>query len=150
MQVVSYDGATYQSLRDTAQKPGGSDWICLAVADKDGITPRVRGTFSANIRNSISLRAVAARSSRVATILVPVPVTAGNSLRLPGKKGDRGSPGPRGETGPKGEQGPPGPIIASWEVDHEHYRARATMSDGTDGPTLDLRGMFERYHTEAR
>ena len=27
--------------------PGGSDWICLAVAGRDAITPRVRGTFSA-------------------------------------------------------------------------------------------------------
>jgi hypothetical protein len=46
-QVISYDGATYQALRDTAQKPGGSDWICLAVAGRDAIsTPQMRGTHN--------------------------------------------------------------------------------------------------------
>ena len=69
---------------------------------------------------------------------------------MPGKKGDKGPPGPRGEKGPKGEQGPSGPIVAAWEIDHVNYRARAIMSDGSDGGTLDLRGMFERFHSEAR
>jgi hypothetical protein len=45
---------------------------------------------------------------------------------------------------------PPGPIIATWEIDHENYRARAIMSDGSDGGTLDLRSLFEQFHTEAR
>ena len=69
---------------------------------------------------------------------------------MPGKKGDKGPPGPRGEKGPKGEQGPSGPIIAAWEIDQTNYRVRAVMSDGSDGGTLDLRGMFERFHSEAR
>jgi hypothetical protein len=49
-QVVSHDGASYQALRDTAQMPGGSDWICVARAGRDGrdgLTPNVRGTFNA-------------------------------------------------------------------------------------------------------
>ena len=69
---------------------------------------------------------------------------------MPGKKGDKGPPGPRGEKGAKGEQGPSGPIIAAWEVDHVNYRVRAIMSDGSDGGTLDLRGMFEQFHNETR
>ena len=52
--------------------------------------------------------------------------------------------------GPKGVQGPPGPIIAAWEIDYVNYRARAIMSDGSVGGTLDLRGMFEHFHREAR
>jgi hypothetical protein len=30
-----------------------------------------------------------------------------------------------------------------------NYRARAIMSDGSDGGTLDLHGMFEHFHNEA-
>ena len=44
-EVVCYDGALYQALKDTAHVPGGSDWICLAVAGRDAITPQVRGTY---------------------------------------------------------------------------------------------------------
>ena len=44
-EVVCYDGSLYQALKDTAQVPGGSDWICLAVAGRDAITPQVRGTY---------------------------------------------------------------------------------------------------------
>jgi hypothetical protein len=55
-----------------------------------------------------------------------------------------------GEKGAKGDKGPPGPIIAVWEIDQTNYRARAVMSDGSDGGTLDLRGMFEQFHSETR
>ena len=44
-EFVCYDGSLYQALKDTAQVPGGSDWICLAVAGRDAITPQVRGTY---------------------------------------------------------------------------------------------------------
>jgi hypothetical protein len=37
-EVVRYDGSLYQALKDTAQVPGGSDWICLAVAGRDAIS----------------------------------------------------------------------------------------------------------------
>ena len=45
-EVVSYDGASYQALRDTAQTPGGSDWVCVAARGIDGCdgrTPNARG-----------------------------------------------------------------------------------------------------------
>src|SRR5262249_32785084 len=49
-EVVSYDGSLYQARRDTAQMPGGVDWICVARAGRDGcdgLTPNVCGTFDA-------------------------------------------------------------------------------------------------------
>jgi hypothetical protein len=44
-EVVCYNGSVFQALKDTAQVPGGSDWICLALAGRDGVTPDVRGTY---------------------------------------------------------------------------------------------------------
>jgi hypothetical protein len=151
-QVVSFDGATYQALRDTAQKPGGSDWICLAVAGRDAKSPRVRGTFSADAHYQELDIVALGGGSFIARKDDPGPCPGDGwqSLTMPGKKGDKGPPGPRGEKGPKGEQGPPGPIIAAWEIDHVNYRARGIMSDGTVGGTLDLRGMFEQFHSETR
>jgi len=153
-QVVSYDGATYQALRDTAQKPGGSDWICLAVAGRDAKSPCVRGTFNADAEYR-ELDIVALNGgSFIARRDDPgiCPGQGWQSLTLPGRKGERGAQGPRGERGepgPRGEPGEKGAIIAAWELDEVNYTARAIMSDGSDGGTLDLRGFFARYHTES-
>jgi len=57
-------------------------------------------------------------------------------------------PGPRGEKGSKGERGEPGPLFASWHVDRANYRAIPFLDDGTPGPELNLRGLFETYHEE--
>src|SRR5262245_45776130 len=44
--VVCYDGSLYQALKDTAQVPGGSDWICLAAAGRDACTLKGCGTYN--------------------------------------------------------------------------------------------------------
>jgi hypothetical protein len=51
----------------------------------------------------------------------------------------------RGERGVKGE---PGPSIVSWQIDRERYRASPLMSNGTVGPMLELRGLFEQFLSE--
>jgi hypothetical protein len=151
-QVVSCDGATYQALRDTGQRPGGSDWICLAVRGRDAKSPRVRGTFSADAHyQELDIVAHGGGSFIARTDDPgPCPGDGWQSLTMPGKRGNKGPPGPRGEKGAKGDEGPPGPIIATWELDVVNYRVRAIMSDGSDGGTLDLRAMFEQFHSEAR
>ena len=151
-QVVCYDGSLYQALKDTAQVPGGSDWICLAVAGRDAITPQVRGTY----KNDEQYKKLDVCAFNGASFIArhddpgECPGRGWQLLASRGKTGDKGLPGPRGEKGPQGEQGPPGPIVTAWEIDHANYRARAIMSDGSDGGTLDLRSLFEQFHTEAR
>ena len=132
--------------------PGGSDWIWLAVAGRDGITPKVRGTCNNGEQYKKLDVCALSGGSFIARHDDPgeCPGPGRQLLASRGKTGDKGLPGPRGEEGPKGEQGPPGPIIAAWEIDHVNYRACAIMSDGSDGGTLDLRGMFEQFHAEAR
>jgi hypothetical protein len=37
-----------------------------------------------------------------------------------------------------------------WQIDQPNYRAIPLMSDGTEGPPLPLRGLFEQFHRETR
>jgi hypothetical protein len=46
-EFVAHEGSLYQARRDTAQSPGGSDWVCVARAGHDGLTPKFRGAFDA-------------------------------------------------------------------------------------------------------
>jgi hypothetical protein len=45
-EMVSHKGSLYQARRDTAQPPGGSDWICVARHGRDAVTPVVREPLS--------------------------------------------------------------------------------------------------------
>jgi len=75
------------------------------------------------------------------------------SLTMPGKRGDRGIAGPqgdRGPAGPKGERGEPAPTIIGWHIDREAYALRALLSDRSETPVLDLRGLFEQFISETR
>jgi hypothetical protein len=37
----------------------------------------------------------------------------------------------------------------SWTIDRTHYRAVPTLSNGTQGPVLELRPLFEQFALEA-
>jgi hypothetical protein len=68
---------------------------------------------------------------------------------------ERGAPrphgtGPIGRTGEKGDKGDSGPVILDWEIDRASYQAVPIMSDGTLGPPLALRALFEQFHQESR
>jgi hypothetical protein len=69
-----------------------------------------------------------------------------------GRDGARGIPGRDGLRGEVGPQGPPGPRgeaaakITAWTIDSDDFAATPVMSDGHDGATLYLRGMFESYN----
>jgi len=51
---------------------------------------------------------------------------------------------------PEGDAGASGATIVGWKIDHERYVATPVMSDGRDGPPLELRGLFEQFFLEAR
>jgi hypothetical protein len=61
-----------------------------------------------------------------------------------GKTGQKGESGQRGPVGPAGSAAA---VIAEWTV--RDFRAVPVMSDGSVGPPLDLRALFEQYHAEA-
>jgi hypothetical protein len=59
-------------------------------------------------------------------------------------RGQRGERGPRGEKGDKGDAAKP-VYIVSWQLGREKYRLSPHYSNGTVGPILELRGLFEQF-----
>jgi len=72
----------------------------------------------------------------------------GDGWAMASEAGRRGKPGEKGERGERGPAGERGASIAGWTV--REFRAVPIMSDGSVGPALELRELFEQYHAEAR
>jgi Collagen triple helix repeat (20 copies) len=148
-ELVTHRGSTWFARRDTASMPPGEDWLLVAAAGADAPVGEVSGLhdpariyrkFDLVVRDGAEWRAKHDNPG-------PLP---GAGWALSAEQGKRGKPGEKGERGEKGECGPPGksaPTIVDWAI--EEYRAAPIMSDGSTGPVLDLRGLFERYHGEA-
>jgi hypothetical protein len=68
----------------------------------------------------------------------------GDGWALSGQVGGRGKAGERGERGPAG---PAAPRHVDWAI--QEYRAAPIWSDGSTGPVLDLRSLFELFHGES-
>jgi hypothetical protein len=67
-----------------------------------------------------------------------------------GKRGAAGEKGERGLPGPRGDPGLSGPTIRDWKIDRARYLATPIMSDGSEGPPLELHGLFEQFLLETR
>jgi hypothetical protein len=67
-----------------------------------------------------------------------------------GKPGPKGEPGEAGQRGERGERGLPAATIISWKIDRERYSITPIMSDNSEVEPLQLRGLFEQFHGEAR
>jgi hypothetical protein len=153
-EVVSYDGSLYQARKDTAQSPGGSDWVCVARAGRDGcdgLTPNVCGTFDA-YKTYARLDVVECDGASYIARCDDPGICPGDGWQLlsrPGRRGPVGETGPCGRKGERGARGEAAPTIINWTIDRVHYRAIPTMSDGKPGAPLDLRPLFEAYHEEA-
>jgi hypothetical protein len=75
----------------------------------------------------------------------------GDDWQLLASRGSRGHQGPSGERGLmglRGERGQAAPTIRDWQIDRERYVATPLMSDGTQGPALELRALFEQFFLE--
>jgi hypothetical protein len=74
-----------------------------------------------------------------------MPSHAGRQLIVSaGKQGRPGPPGAKGESGP----GAPAPTILAWKVDRESYTVTPIMSDASEVPAIEMRGLFEQFHDE--
>ena len=146
--VVAYDGGTFQAKRDTGQPPPHADWICLATAGRDGNSITVRGTFNVTAEYR-RLDVVALNGgSFVALKDAPGPCP-GSGWQLLASQGKRGVAGERGERGQQGNPGLTGATIRDWKIDRTRYVATPVMSDGREGPPLELRELFQQFLTEA-
>ena len=147
--IVAFAGGTWQAQRDTGKAPGTKDWVALAVAGRDGRTPRVRGTYSADVAYQALDLVMRESSSFIATRDDPGPCP-GNGWQMIACGGKRGAAGEKGERGPRGDAGASGATILGWKIARELYLATPVMSDGRDGPPLELRGLFEQFFSEVR
>jgi hypothetical protein len=155
-EVVVHEGSAFQAQRDTARCPSHDrDWICIAAAGREGVdghSPTLRGTFNSN-KTYKRLDIVAFnKGSFIARHDEPGPCP-GDGWQLiaaEGARGEKGLPGPRGAQGAKGEKGDPGPHIVNWRIDRPSYQAIPVMSDGSEGPPLELRGLFVQFDNETR
>jgi hypothetical protein len=149
--IVTHHGSTYQARCDTAREPPHEDWVCVAHAGVDGKDGRdgrslnVRGTFKAG-ESYRALDIVALNGgSFIARRDNPGPCP-GAGWQLIASQGKRGE---KGERGSQGISGVP-VVIEKWRLDRDSYTAVPIMSDGREGPPLELRSLFEQFHTEAR
>src|SRR5262245_3005345 len=104
-----------------------------------------RSTRPQSIVVSTSLLSTAAVSSLARMRRVPARVLAGSCWRAKASAGSlaRG----RGERGPAGLCGV---TIRDWKIDRARYAATPIMTDGREGPPLELRGLFEQFLHETR
>ncbi|MHC2292872.1 hypothetical protein [Bradyrhizobium barranii] len=145
-ELITYEGSTFQALRDTGKAPSEeSDWICVAAGGLDGRSPRVKGTYSPGERYS-QLDIVALNGAAfIARRNNPggCPGDDWQAIALQGKRG------PQGAKGERGERGPASATIRSWKIEPAEYLATPILSDGSEGPPLELRWLFEQFHYEA-
>jgi hypothetical protein len=149
--IVAYDGGTYQAMRDTGQPPSHAHWLCLATAGRDGKTITVRGTFNGTA-DYHRLDVVALNGGSFVALKDapgPCPGSGWQLLASQGKRGVAGARGDRGERGPKGDPGLSGVTIRDWKIDRARYVATPIMTDGSEGPPLELRGLFEQFLADA-
>jgi hypothetical protein len=154
-EVVAYDGSTFQTVKDTAQAPGGDDWVLIARGGRDAITPQVLGTYDEDAEyHRLDIIALNG-SSFIAKRDDPGPCPGEGwqllaSAGRTGGRGEKGEQGLRGIAGERGAKGDPGASITGWSIDHANYLAIPLTSDGKQGPALELRGFFKQFCIEAR
>jgi hypothetical protein len=153
-EVVTDGGATYQALHDTGEPPDNeAHWICLAASGRDAKSFRHRGTFKADAEYASHDIVALNGGSFLALHDKPgaCPGPGWQLLAAPGKRGVAGEKGPQGDRGPAGVAGPPGKqaaTIVCWDIDRAAYTVTPVMSDGTSGPPMNLRGLFEQFQDE--
>jgi hypothetical protein len=151
-EVLSFHGSLWQACKDTAQTPGDSDWICVARAGRDGLTPNFCGLYDA-YRKYQQFDVVEFDGSSFIAVrdLDPGTIPGEDGWQLlcrPGSRGPSGEVGPRGRKGERGARGEDAPTITLWTIDRKRYRAIPTLSNGKMGAPLELRPLFEQYQLE--
>jgi len=152
--VVTYEGGTFQAKCDTAVHPLSlglvhDDWTCLAIAGRNGASLKVVGTHDPQ-KKYLALEVVAKDGGTFVARKDDPGDCPGEHWQLMSRQGARGIAGPKGDRGPEGKQGLQGPAgasaptIKSWKVDRRHYLAIPIMSDGSEGPALELRALFDQ------
>ena len=148
--AVTHAGALWQATKDTGQAPPHADWICLAAAGADGITPTVRSTYDAAVKYARLDIVALDGTTFIARKDDPgkCPGDGWQLMSVRGKPGIKGLPGERGQRGEKGDPGAAAPTILAWKIDRVNYLVTPIMSDASEVPAIEMRALFEQFHDE--
>jgi hypothetical protein len=150
----SLPGLTRQSIFFVKRSCEGMDPrvkpACLAAPCRDGKSIRHHGTYKEDSEYEANDAAALNGGSFVALRdhPGPCPSPGWQLLAASGKRGVAGERGPQGDRGPTGAAGKPGKdaiTIVCWTLDRAGFCAIPTLSDGTNGPPLNLRELFEQF-----
>src|SRR5262249_45973284 len=124
-----------------------NDWVCLATPG-NGFT--IRGTYGGDkeYRHLDVIMMNGASFVALKDAPGPCPGDDWHLLAMRGSRGHQGPSGERGLMGLRGERGQAAPNIRDWQIDRERYVATPIMSDGSTGPPLELRALFEQFLLE--
>jgi hypothetical protein len=148
--VVTYDRGSYQALRDSGESPDNeTHWQCLAAPGRDAKSFRHRGTFEEDAEY-MAYDVVALNGGSFLALHDKPGRCPGDGWRLLAAQGKRGVAGERGPQGPAGPPGKDAVKLVSWTLDRATYTATPVLSDGSWGPPLDLRALFEQFWDEVR
>jgi hypothetical protein len=147
--IVVFAGGCYQAAKDTARAPGAQDWVCLARSG-DSLTPRGAYDGRADYRCLDVIMVDGSSFVALKDHPGPCPGTDWQLLASRGSRGDRGLKGERGLPGPKGDAGASGATIRDWKLERERYVATPIMNDGSDGPPLELLGLFQQFFADVQ
>lgn len=138
--VRTFDGSTYQALRDTAKAPPNEDWHCIAAAGRDGSDGRsflICGTYDPDRKDYPALSVVALNGASFAARRDNPGPCPGDGWQLIAAQGKRGEKGERGEKSPKGEKGDKGDAGSAVVALAISEDAVLTLTNG-DGTTVEL------------
>jgi hypothetical protein len=145
--IVAFAGGCYQATKDTARAPGAKDWVCLARSG-NSLTPRGAYDDHADYRCLDVIMVNGSSFVALKDAPGPCPGDDWQLLASRGSRGDRGLKGEQGLIGPRGERGAAAPTIRDWKLDRERYVASPVMSDGSEGPPLELLGLFQQFFAD--
>jgi hypothetical protein len=156
--VVTHLGATFQARKDTGRTPPHEDWICLAMAGRDAVSPVIRGTYVENAEYAQHHVVALGGSSFIAKCDAPgaCPGDDWQLIASAGKPGKPGPPGPAGPAGQAGAAGPAGPkgadafVTKGYRADRKAYALVPVNAYGIEGEPIPLRELFEQFHNEMR
>ena len=119
----------------------------MCSSDLDGVSPHVRSTYAPDGDYSELDIVVLDGAAFIARHDEPGECP-GEGWQLLARQGKRGTAGERGPQGERGLPGAAGITIVGWKIDRDLYVAVPVMSDASEGPALELRGLFEQFHTD--